>query len=121
MNETLQQWFDACLGTLGTLGGGVRRPDGSSACRSADETFPTEKVERVVELLAQFQPELSSAMAAPRWSTWQCEQGKIRCVCRPDGWLFGLVVRTESDAANNLNKVSDEFLALDLTASNGSS
>ena len=109
------------MGTPGTLGGGILRPDGSRVCRSVDETFPGEKMERVLELLAQFQPELASAIAAPRWSTWQFEQGKIRCVCRPDGWLLGLAVRTETDAANNLNKSSDDFLGLDLSASTGNS
>src|SRR5271154_42649 len=105
MNESLQQWFEACMGAPGTLGGGLLRPDGSRICLSAEEAFPGEKMEHVLELLAQFQPELSSAIAAPRWSTWQFEQGKIRCVYRPDGWLLGLVVRTETDAANNLNKI----------------
>jgi hypothetical protein len=119
MNEALQQWFEACMNAPGILGAGLMRPDGSSVCRSTDETFPDTKVERVMELLAQLQPELTSVISSPRWSTWQFEQGKIRCVSRPDGWLLGLAVRPETEAANNLNKISDAFLALDLSAANG--
>jgi len=117
MNESLQQWFDACTSTPGTLGGGMRRPDGSSICRSTDETFPGGKMERVLEVLAQFQPHLVDAAAVPRWSTWQFEQGKIRCVARPDGWLLGVAVRLETEAANQLDNISEAFLALDLSPS----
>lgn len=117
MNEALQQWFDACMTAPGMVGGGMRRPDGTSVCRSADETFPGEKMERVLEVLAQFQPHLADTIAVPRWSTWQFEQGRIRCVARPDGWLLGLAVRPETEAANQLDQVSEAFLALDLSPS----
>ena len=51
---------------------------------------------------------------SPRRSTWAFEQGQIRFVKRPDGWLLGFVVRTESDALPGLDSLSPEFLALEL-------
>jgi hypothetical protein len=88
MNETLQAWIDACVRTPGTLGGGIRHPDGWMVCRSADENFPAEQIERVLAQLAEFQPHLPAAIPAPLSSTWLFEQGRIRCVVRPDGGLL---------------------------------
>jgi hypothetical protein len=116
MTELLQQWIDARMSRPGTLGGGMRGPDGTNICQSADESFSREKVQRLLEQLAQFQPQLFEGLPSPRWSTWRFEQGKIRCVVRPDGWLLGWVVRLESEAEQQLDKTSDAFLALDLNA-----
>jgi hypothetical protein len=116
MNEQLQKWLADRLTAPGTLGGGVYLPDGSCVCQSADEHFPAEKIEKVLQQLAQSQPQLSEAGLAPRWSTWVFEQGKIRCVVRPDGLIFGLAVRVDTDAARTLNALSTEFLALELAA-----
>ncbi len=116
MNEMLQQWIAARMGLAGNLGGGMRGPEGGSVCQSADETFPREKVERLLEQLAQVQPQLAAGLSSPRWSTWRFEQGKIRCVVRPDGWLLGWVVRLDTEAERQLDQTSDAFLTLDLNA-----
>ena len=119
MNETLQQWLDERMTRPGSLGGGLRGPDGASHCQSADATFPREKVERLLEQLAQVQPQLAEGLPSPRWSTWRFEQGKIRCVVRPDGWILGLVVRPDTDAERQLDQASDAFLTLDLNPGHG--
>jgi hypothetical protein len=116
MNDVLQKWLADRLTAPGTLGGGIYFPDGSSACHSTDEQFPPEKIERILQQLAQSQPQLSEASLTPRWSTWVFEQGKLRCVARPDGLLFGLAVRVETDAAQTLNQLSNDFLALELAS-----
>ncbi len=113
MNESFQAWIDACVGTPGTLGGGIRLPDGSMACRSADENFPPERIERVLSQLAEFQPQLPAAISAPLSSTWLFEQGRIRCVARPDGCLLALAVRSETEALAKLDQITDAFLALE--------
>jgi hypothetical protein len=113
MNETLQAWIDACVGTPGTLGGGIRLPDGSMVSRSADENFPPERIERVLAHLAEFQPQLPAAIPAPLASTWLFEQGRIRCVVRPDGCLLALAVRSESEALGKLDQLTEAFLALE--------
>jgi hypothetical protein len=47
-----------------------------------------------------------------RWHTWIFANGKIRYVLRPDGWIFAIAVRTNSDAAQVLDPLTEEFLAL---------
>jgi hypothetical protein len=116
MNEVLQKWLTDRLTAPGTLGGGVYLPDGSSVCHSTDEQFPLEKIERVLQQLAPSQPQLSEAGLTPRWSTWIFEQGKLRCVARPDGLLFAVAARVETDAAQTLNQLSQDFLALELAS-----
>jgi hypothetical protein len=116
MNEVLQKWLADHLTAPGTLGGGIYLPDGSSVCHSTDEQFPAEKIERVLQQLAQSQPQLAEAALTPRWSTWMFELGKLRCVARPDGLLFGLAVRVETDAAQTLDQLSNDFLALELAS-----
>jgi hypothetical protein len=116
MNEILQKWLADRVNAPGTLGAGVYLTDGSSVCQSWDEQFPAVKIEKVLLQLAQSQPQLAEAGLTPRWSTWVFEQGKLRCVARPDGLIFGFAVRTETDAAQNLNQLSNDFLALELGA-----
>ncbi len=111
MNETLQKWLTANVNAPGTLGGGVRLPDGVCVCQSLDEQFPPEKIEKILQQLAQAQ--LLEADLAPQWNTWVFGQGKIRCVIRADGLLLAITVRTETDAVQNLDKISNEFLALE--------
>ncbi|MGC9940256.1 MAG: hypothetical protein ABSE48_00375 [Verrucomicrobiota bacterium] len=119
MNEILQKWLADRANAPGTLGAGIYSPDGSSVCHSMDEQFAATQIEKVLHQLAQSQPQLPEAGLTPRWSTWVFEQGKIRCVLRADGLLFGLAVRTDTDAAQNLNQLSRDFLALQLDAGSG--
>jgi hypothetical protein len=112
MNDFFHQWLAAHANASGTLGGGIRLADGTCVCESSGEHFPPEQIEKLLQQLAQTQPQFSGADLAPRWNTWVFEQGKIRCVVRADGLLLGLAVRTETDAAQSLDKISSEFLAL---------
>ncbi len=114
MNDLLKKWLKDRANATGTLGAGVYLPDGSSVCRSSDDQFSDEKIQKVLQQLMQSQPQFSEAGLTPRWSTWVFEQGKLRCVVRPDGLLFALVVRSDTDAALNLNQLSTDFLALEL-------
>ena len=50
----------------------------------------------------------------PKWVTFGFEQGQIRFVVRPDGWQFAVMVRPETDAAQNLDALCEEFLGLPL-------
>jgi len=49
-----------------------------------------------------------------RRSTWAFAQGQIRFVERPDGWLLGLLIRTDSEAHLRLDPLSTEFLSVEL-------
>lgn len=114
MKDPALQWLTDRASPPGMLACGMCRPDGKFICRSVEETCPAAKLERI---LAQF-PSLREAVfedkLPPRWSTWAFDQGQIRFVERPDGWLLGLVVRTESDAVPSLDPLSQEFLSLEL-------
>lgn len=112
MNERLQQWLVERINAPGTLGAGIRLPDGACVGHSLDEHFSTEKIGKVLQQLAVAQPPLAEAGLGSRWNTWVFDQGKIRCVLRPDGLLLGLAVRNDTDAAQNLDPLSTEFLAL---------
>lgn len=114
MREFLQKWLADRANAPGTLGSGVYLSDGSSVCHSTDEQFPAERIERVLQHLILSPPQLSEAGLTPRWSTWVFEQGKVRCVARPDGLFFALAVRVDTEAAQNLNQWSREFLSLEL-------
>ncbi len=112
MNDFLQQWLAARVNAPGTLGAGIRLPDGLCVYQNTDEQFPAEKIGNLLHQLGQAQPQFSETNLAPQWSTWIFEQGKVRCVERPDGWLLAIAVRADTDAAQNLDLLSAEFLAL---------
>jgi hypothetical protein len=114
MSDVLKKWLADRVNVPGTLGGGIHLPDGSCVCQSVDDQFTADRIEKLLQRVAQFQTQLSDPSQSLQWSTWGFEQGKLRCVVRPDGWLLGIAVRNETDAAKMLNKLSKEFLALEL-------
>jgi hypothetical protein len=109
MKAAAQQWLVDRASPPGMLACGLRRPDGKYVCRSVEETCPAAKVERILGQFEGVRALLSAEKLSPRWSTWAFEQGQIRFVERPDGWLLGLIVRVDSDALYGL-----EFLSLEL-------
>jgi hypothetical protein len=114
MKDRAQQWLVDRASPPGMLGCGLRRPDGKYVCRSVEETCPAGKVERIMAQFEVLRAAVFKDKLASRWSTWAFDQGQIRFVERPDGWLLVLVVRTESDALPSLDPLSQEFLSLQL-------
>jgi hypothetical protein len=114
MKDPAQQWLTDRAAPPGTLACGLRRPDGKFVCRSLEEICPAEKMEKIFGQFEGLRSALFTENLVPRWSTWAFEQGQIRFVERPDGWLLGLVVRAESEAVNCLDPLATEFLALKL-------
>lgn len=112
MKDRAQQWLVDRALPSGMLGCGLRRPDGQCVCRSLEETCPPGKVERILAQFESLRAAVFKDPPAPRWHTWAFDQGVIRFVERPDGWLLVLVVRTESDALPGLDPLSQEFLSL---------
>jgi len=114
MKDPAQQWLADHASPAGMLACGLRRPDGKYVCRSCEESCPAAKMEKILGQFAGLRAAVFTEKVSPRWSTWAFEQGQIRFVERPDGWLLGLVVRTESDAVPRLDPLSREFLTLEL-------
>jgi hypothetical protein len=114
MKDPAQQWLTDRASPPGMLGCGLRRPDGKFICRSVEEKCPVGTMQRILSQFAGLRAAVFTDKLSPRWSTWAFEHGQIRFVERPDGWLLGLVVRTESDALPGLDSLSLEFLSLEL-------
>ena len=114
MNESALQWLTDRASPPGTLGCGLRGPDGNFLGRSFEENCPVEMVEQILGHYDNLSATVFTESPSPRWSTWRFEQGQIRFVERPDGWRVALIVRVESDAALALDALSTEFLSLSL-------
>jgi hypothetical protein len=114
MKKPVQQWLTNRASPPGMLACGLRRPNGELICHSREDTCPTEKMEAILRQFESLRTTLGSDLLAPRWWTWTFEQGQIRFVARPDGWLLGLVVRFDSEAMPQLDSLSNEFLSLEL-------
>ena len=114
MKDRVQQWLIDRASPPGMLACGLRRPNGKFICRSVEAAYPATQMEKILGQFDSLRAAVVSDNISPRWCTWAFEHGQIRFVERPDGWLLGLVVRTESDALPALDPLSAEFLALEL-------
>jgi hypothetical protein len=114
MNDSALQWLMNRASPPGTLGCGLRRPDGNCVCHSVEEAFPAATLERILGCFDQLALMVFTELPGLRWSTWAFEQGQIRFVERQDGWRLALVVRAESEAVSFLDPLSLEFLSLPL-------
>jgi hypothetical protein len=117
MNELFQQWLDGRLSVPGMIACGVASSaaaagDAAGACWSKDANFPAEKMGEILTILQNAAQVPGAAPGAIRWHTWVFANGKIRYVIRPDGWIFAIAVRVNSDAAQVLDPLTEEFLAL---------
>ncbi|HTR40990.1 MAG TPA: hypothetical protein VMH87_05190 [Pseudomonadales bacterium] len=112
MNELLQQWLDARLLVPGMIACGVATHETTGACRSADANFPPDIMTQILKLLQTAGAVPGADASTVRWHTWIYTNGKIRCATRPDGWTFAAAVRANSDAAQILDPLTEEFLAL---------
>lgn len=98
----------------GVLASGLRRPNGKIICQGADAACPPARMEKIFRQLAAARALFAAENPFPRWLAFAFEHGQIRLVVRPEGWLFAIALRPETDAAQNLDALSAEFLALNL-------
>jgi len=108
------KWLASRASPPGMLACGVRNPAGEVASHTTEAGWPAEAMEAILSQFDSMRVDLFSDQFAPRWSTWAFEQGQLRYVARPDGWLLGLVVRSDSEALARLDSLSVEFLSLQL-------
>jgi hypothetical protein len=122
MNDLLNQWLDARLSVPGMLACGVAPanmlasgvgPGGADGfCRSTDPNFSASQMAQVLQLLQDTPTAPDTESSALKWRTWIFANGKIRTAIRSDGWLFAAVVLANSDAAQILDPLTEEFLLL---------
>jgi hypothetical protein len=122
MNEILNQWLDARYSVPGMLAcgiapanmlqSGVGPANADGFCRSTDANFSISQMAQIVRLLQDTPAPPDTDVSALRWRTWVFSNGKIRSAIRPDGWLFAAVVLANSDAAQILDPLTEEFLSL---------
>jgi hypothetical protein len=111
MNELFEQWLDARSSVPGMIACAVTT-NATDFCRSLDASFPAEQMKEIVRALRTGAPLPGVHSSEVRWHTWVFANGKIRSVIRPDGWTFITAVRVNSEAAQILDPLSEEFLAL---------
>ena len=124
MNELLNQWLDARLSVPGMLACGVASPNlsdsgtgtGDGSCRSTDASFPVNPMSQVLRLLQTTPSAPGTQSSTLKWRTWVFANGKIRSAVRSDGWRFAAIVLANSDAAQILDPLTEEFLALKAAA-----
>lgn len=110
MTTLARDWLIERASPSGMVACGMRRPNGQAISLSHEDGCSPEGVERILQQFEKDRPALLTVSEPPRWWTWSFEQAQIRLVPRPDGWLLGLVIRFPSEAASQMDALSDEFL-----------
>lgn len=111
MSDFFQQWLDTRCSVPGIIACAVAA-DAPGYCRSTDASFPAERMAEMVRVLNSNASLPGVESSEVRWHTWIFANGKIRSVIRPDGWTFTAAVRANSEAAQILDPLTEEFLAL---------
>ena len=114
MKDPVKEWLPQRVSAAGVLASGLRRPNGKLGCQCSDASCPPAAMENLMRQLDSSRTLYAGEKSAPAWVTFSFEHGLIRFVPRPDGWHFAAVVRPETDAAQQLDDLSIEFLGLDL-------
>ena len=114
MKDPVKEWLPQRVNQTGVFASGLRRPNGKLAVQCADASCPPTVMENLLRQLDGSRTLFANEKSSPRWVTFSFEHGQIRFVMRPDGWMFAAVVRPESDGAQALGALSEEFLALKL-------
>jgi hypothetical protein len=110
MKDDFKTWFASLPAVPGVVACGVRQPNGKWGGFGDEKKFPAEKIEQLLARHAELHAPLAEFPA--RWTTWAFEFGQLRFVPRTDKWLLMLVVAPETEAAQNLDRLSEKFLKL---------
>jgi hypothetical protein len=114
MNQMIIEWFASCALAPGILGCGVRLPDGTCVSQSFSDDCPRERLDQALQTFGESFSTFTVHGLEPRWLTWTFERGQLRVARRPDGLLLGLAIQPNSPAAENMDLLTEEFLALNL-------
>ena|SRR6202142_986281 len=112
MNDTLQEWLATGAIASGMLGCGMRLPDATCLSYSFNEICPRERLDQVLQQLEKTMTLLAGQGLVPRRLTWTFEQGQIFLFPRPDGALLVLATQPNTEAAENVDELAEEFFSL---------
>jgi hypothetical protein len=112
VKDPVKEWLPQRAAAAGVLASGLRRPNGRLGCQCSDASCPPAVMENLMRQLDSSRTLHSGEKLPPRWVTYCFDHGLIRFVVRADGWQFAAVVRPETDAAQQLDELSAEFLTL---------
>ena len=112
MSRSTQASFAPGTAVPGLLGYGLRLPDATCVSYSFDEMCPRKRLEDMLHQLAETMTLLAGHGLAPRRLTWTFEQGQIFLVPRRDGALLVLATQPNTEAAENVDQLAEEFFSL---------
>jgi hypothetical protein len=112
MSRSPQASFASGTTVPGLLGCGLRLPDATCVSYSFDKTCPRKRVEDILEQLAETITLLAGHGLAPGRLTWTFEQGQIFLIPRTDGALLALATQLNTEAAENVEQLAEEFFSL---------
>jgi hypothetical protein len=94
------------------LGCGMRLPDSTCLSYSFDELCPREHLDHILHQLAEMMTLLAGHGLAPHRLVWTFEQGQLFVIMRSDGALLALATRPNTEAAENVDQLAEEFFSL---------
>lgn len=112
MNDTLQEQLVTGAIASGMLGCGLRLPDSTCLSYSFNERYPREQLKRILDQLAETMTLLAGHGLVPRRLVWTFEQGQIFVIPRSDGALLALATQPDTEAAENVDQLAEEFFLL---------
>jgi hypothetical protein len=112
MSRSSQTSFAPGTSVPGLLGCGLRLPDATCVSRSFDEMCPRQRLEDVLHQLAETMTRLAGHGLAARRLIWTFEQGQIFLIPRTDGALLALATQPNTEAAENVDQLAEEFFSL---------
>jgi hypothetical protein len=112
MNDTLQERLVTGAIASGMLGCGMRLPDSTCLSYSFDDLCPREHLDRILHQLAEMMALLARHGLAPQRLAWTFEQGQFFVIPRSDGALLAVATRPNTEAAENVDQLAEEFFSL---------
>jgi hypothetical protein len=112
MNSIPQEQLVTGAIASGMLGCGMRLPDATCLSYSFNELYPREHLERILHQLAETMTLLAGHGLTPHRLVWTFEQGQIFAIVRSDGALLALAIQPNTEAAENVDQLAEEFFSL---------
>ena len=96
----------------GLLGCGLRLPDATCVSYSFDKMCSRKKLDEILQQLAETMTCLAGQGLTPHRLTWTFELGQIFLISRTDGTLLAMATRPDTEAAENVDQLAEEFFSL---------